>query len=99
MPGAPSRIWLREWDWDKQVYVEVQYSTAPIKEFIDQLRNTKSWRDDPYVLDGAYRKLNNQLAEDKTRLEKVRERKRAAMAKAREAKKHGKQGDDKDVAV
>ena len=34
---------LKQWDWEKGQFVEIDYPDEPIKEFIDYLRNSKSW--------------------------------------------------------
>ncbi len=37
---------LREWDFDKQAFVLVDYPDAPIQAFVDFFRTTKAWVQD-----------------------------------------------------
>ena len=54
---------LREWDWDKQAFVEVDYPDAPIAEFINWLRTTKAWHADPEIVHRKLLYLNKGFSE------------------------------------
>lgn len=49
---------LKEWDWDLQNYVEIDYPDALVKGFIDFLRTTKSWQVDGEIVHRRLLKLN-----------------------------------------
>ncbi len=44
--GAVVTVTLKEWDWDAQNFVEVEYPYHIIKGFVDDLRNKKQWIED-----------------------------------------------------
>lgn len=54
---------LREWDWDKQTYVEVNYPDAPIQEFVNFFRTTKAWIQDAERVHRTVLKLDKTLGE------------------------------------
>lgn len=54
---------LREWDWDKQVFVEVSYPDEPIMEFLNFIRTTKAWVQDPARMHRAVLKMDKALGE------------------------------------
>lgn len=54
---------LREWDWDKQTYVEVNYPDAPIQEFVNFFRTTKAWIQDTARVHRNVLKLDKTLGE------------------------------------
>jgi hypothetical protein len=54
---------LREWDWDKQRFVEVPYPDEPIMEFINFIRTTKAWVQDPERMHREVLKLDRKLGE------------------------------------
>lgn len=61
---------LFETDWDapggaKQV--EVDYPDAIIQGFVNWMRTTKRWLDDPEMLERRFRKMNSELAESRQR--------------------------------
>ena len=49
---------LREWDWDKQNFVEQDYPDGPIVSFVNWLRTTKAWHQDPELVHVQLRRLN-----------------------------------------
>lgn len=54
---------LREWDWDKQVFIEVEYPDAPVMEFVNFIRTTKAWVQDPERMHRAVLKMDKALGE------------------------------------
>ncbi|KKN06682.1 hypothetical protein LCGC14_1074790 [marine sediment metagenome] len=57
---------LREWDYEAGPsgrYVEVEYPDDIIKGFVDYLRNTKQWRENPEVVYARWLVLERQLTE------------------------------------
>lgn len=61
---------LKEWDWNKQQYVEVEYPDEIVKDFVDRLRNTKQWRESPDPGRDVYtmfRRFEGNLADAKAR--------------------------------
>lgn len=54
---------LREWDWDKQAFVEVDYPDAPIVQFMNWLRHTKAWHEDVELVHRKVLYLNKGFAE------------------------------------
>jgi hypothetical protein len=77
---------LKEWDWDKQAYVETDYPDEPIRQFINWLRTTKQWYQSPdpgrdvYT---KYRQMQEQLADHRNREAAAA---RTANARKRESK-------------
>lgn len=59
-------MFLREWNWDRQNYDEVEYPDQPIKKFMDWLWETKQWREDPHMVYNQFRKLQIELMEPRT---------------------------------
>lgn len=54
---------LREWDWDRQAFVETDYPDGPIVEFVNWLRTTKAWHADPELVHRKLLHLNRGFAE------------------------------------
>jgi len=54
---------LREWDFDKQNYVEVNYPDAPIIQFVNFFRTTKAWIHDADRVNRQVLKLDKALGE------------------------------------
>lgn len=52
---------LKDYDWDKQGYVEHEYPEAPIAEFVNFFRTTKAWIQDPQRVDRQVRLLERAL--------------------------------------
>lgn len=66
---------LREWDWDAQNYVEIDYPDEPIKAFVDWLRNNRQWRESPDPGRDVYtrfRRLEDELAAHRVKLREER---------------------------
>lgn len=58
---------LKKWDWDKQQFVQEEHDDTLIAEFIDWLRTTKRWIDDPRVVVEKLNALEYKLADAKSR--------------------------------
>jgi hypothetical protein len=56
---------LKEWAWDEQCYVEVEYPDAPIKAFVEFFRNGKQWRENPEQCFARWMKLERELTDAK----------------------------------
>lgn len=57
---------LKELDWNAPggvASIEVEYPDAPIKEFMDWLRQTPAWRENPPLVEHRLRRLNATLAD------------------------------------
>lgn len=56
---------LREWDWNAQDWVEVEYPDRIIAEFVEFFRNTQMWKEDDtaQVVFDRYQKLHNDLTD------------------------------------
>lgn len=53
---------LKDYDWDKQGYVEHDYPDGPIAEFVNFFRTTKAWVDDPERINRRVLALERALA-------------------------------------
>ena len=53
---------LRTWNWDLQRYEFVEYPDEPIAQFMDFLRSTKSWHEEPELVHRRLRKLELELS-------------------------------------
>jgi hypothetical protein len=62
---------LREWDWDLQNYVTIEYPDEPIAQLMDWLRTTRSWHEDVELVHQRVRKLNAELAAIRSGLPKA----------------------------
>lgn len=59
---APGTIGLKEYDWDKQNFVQVAYPTEPVAAFVDFFRTTKAWVEDAARVERKVRELEQALA-------------------------------------
>lgn len=81
---------LKEWDWNRQQYVETDYPDEVIQRFMNWLRTNRQWRESPDPgrdVFTQYQKLEADLGDYRADPERLkRERQAAQMAKARAAK-------------
>lgn len=59
---------LKEVDWNAPsgaTEIEVEYSDAPIQEFMNWLRRTSAWKENGELVEVRLRKLNRGLIEEK----------------------------------
>jgi hypothetical protein len=54
---------LREWDWDKQSFVDYDYPEELIRPFVDWILTTKAWQEDPKRVNAKVLQLQRALAE------------------------------------
>lgn len=64
---------LRDYDWDKQGFVEHEYPDGPIAEFVNFFRTTKAWIQDP-------ERVNRKVQVLEKALQTFREEQRIALA-------------------
>lgn len=76
-PVAPT-IALKDWDWDREGYVVTDYPAAPAIEFIDWLRTTKAWHNDPEMVHRRVKQLNERFSAHRQTLAEARAVARAA---------------------
>jgi hypothetical protein len=53
---------LREWDWAHQQYVTVDYPDDIVARFVDWLRTTSAWKENPEIVYRRFVRLNHELA-------------------------------------
>lgn len=54
-------MFLREWDWNAQAFVEVEYPDGPIQEFMNYLWEGKQWKERPELVYNRFRQLQEKL--------------------------------------
>lgn len=52
---------LREWVWEQQAFVEVEYPDGPIQEFMNYLWEGKQWKERPELVYNRFRQLQERL--------------------------------------
>ena len=56
-------MFLKEWDWDLQGFVEVEYPDGIIKSFVEFMRTNNQWQDHHDLVVDRYRHLQRELTD------------------------------------